>query len=126
MVTKLKDNTRYKKYIREKMKEYFPDWKEYENEVFERQPNDNFQITYSGNIQGFIDSIYKISFANDRGLLELRIYHNEEQVDFGYLVYNSISEKIPSQDLKWRTSLCVELIDFYIHFLQKYFNKDRF
>lgn len=121
MVTKLKDNLSYIKYIREKVKENFPDWIEYEEAVYEGQINNNFQISYIGNIQGYIDSIYKISFVNDRGILELRIYDKEELVALGYLLYNLILEKIPSQDSNWRTSLCKELIDFYIDFLQKYF-----
>lgn len=125
MVNKLKDNLSYIKYIREKMKEYFPDWKDCEEAVYEDQINNNFQINYIGNIQGYIDSVYKISFINDRGALELRIYNKEKQVDFGYLIYNLISEKIPFQNSKWRTSLCVELIDFYVYFLQKYFTKSK-
>jgi hypothetical protein len=125
MVTKLKDNLSYIKYIREKVKESFPDWNELGEAVYEGQINNNFQINFIGNIQGYIDSVYKISFVNDRGILELRIYDKEERVALGYLLYNLILEKIPSQDTKWRTSLCIELIDFYIYFLRKYFIKSK-
>lgn len=124
MVTKLKNNLSYIKYIRKGIQENFHSWEEYGVEVYENQLNNNFQIDYSASIQGYADSVYKISFVNDRGLLELRMYNKrDEQIDLGYLVYNSILAFIPDQDPKWRLTLCTELIDFYIDFLKNYFNK---
>lgn len=124
MVTKLKDNSSYIKYIQNKIKESFPDWKEYGEAVYEGQINNNFGISYIGKIIGYSDSIYKVSFVKDRGLLELRVYKGENPIGFGYLIYNSILEYIPDQDPKWRTSLCTELIDYYIKFLNLYFKKE--
>nr|WP_315152093.1 hypothetical protein [uncultured Flavobacterium sp.] len=124
MVTKLKNNLSYIKYIRKGIQENFHSWEEYGVAVYENQLNNNFQIDYSAFIQGYADSVYKISFVNDRGLLELRMYNKrDEQIDLGYLVYNSILAFIPDQDPKWRLTLCTELIDFYIDFLKNYFNK---
>lgn len=126
MVNKLKDNISYIKYIREKIKECFPDWKECGDTVYEGQINNNFQIKYIGNIKGFVDSIYTVSFVKEREILELRVEdRNNNPVGLGYLVYNFILEKMPNQDLKWGFPLCTELIDFYIHFLQKYFIKSK-
>lgn len=113
MVNKLKDNKDYIEYIRKKMKDFFPEWKEDENTVYEGQPNNNFGVSFKSDL-------YKAQFIKDRGLLELNIYYNNEPIPLGYLLYNLILEKIPFQDSKWRTSLCTELIDFYIDFLQKY------
>jgi hypothetical protein len=116
MVTKFKDNKEYIVYIRKKMKYFFSDWKECSDTVFEGQPNNNFGISFE-------NDLYKVQFIKDRGLLELNLYYNYELIPFGYLLYNLIFEKIPFQDPKWRTSLCIELIDFYILFLQKYCTK---
>ncbi|HEX3009609.1 MAG TPA: hypothetical protein VHO90_18540 [Bacteroidales bacterium] len=97
---------------------FFTDWKEDETTVYEGQANNNFGISFKN------DS-YEVQFIKDRGLLELKIYYKNELVPLGYLLYNSILEKNPSQDSKWRTRLCVELIDFYLYFLQKYFIKSK-
>lgn len=113
MVTKLKDNKEYIEYIRNKMKVFSAEWKEDGEPVYEGEPNNNFGISFKS-------ELYKVQFIKDRGLLELRIYYNNEIIPLGYLLYNSILEKIPLQDSKWRTSLCIELIDFYIDFLRKY------
>jgi hypothetical protein len=120
MVTKLKDNKEYIEYIRKRMYESIPDCKQSGEPTYEGQMHNNFQYNFQGNFENYIDSPYKISFVNDRGLLELRIYDKGEQVNLGYLLYNLILENIPYQDSKWRTSLCVELIDFYVDFLKKY------
>lgn len=118
MVNKLKDNKDYIEYIRKKMKDFFTEWKEDENTVYEAQPNNNFGISFKSDL-------YKVQFIKDRGLLELNIYYNSEPVPLGYLLYNLILEKKSFQDSKWRTSLCTELIDFYIDFLQKYCIKSK-
>ncbi len=117
MVTKLKDNKEYIEYIRKKMSYFFAEWEEDGTTVYE-ESNNNFGISFKNNL-------YKIRFVKERGLLELNIYYKNDIIPFGYLLYNSILDKIPSQDSKWRTSLCVELIDFYICFLQKYFIKSK-
>ena len=125
MVTKLKDNISYIKYIQKSIKESFPDWKEYGEIVYEGQIHDNFGISYIGNIKGYPDSIYKISFVKDRGLLELKIYDkNVNTADLGFLIYNGVSKYVPGQDKKWRLTLCTELIDYYIIFLKSYFEKN--
>ncbi|MFN6944821.1 MAG: hypothetical protein ACK4ND_07715 [Cytophagaceae bacterium] len=122
MVTKLKDNLSYIKYIQKKMKERFFEWKQYE-EVAQGQINDNFRISYIGNIKGYNDSQYRVSFVKDRGLLELKIYYKDEPVHFGFLLFNGIIKNIPDQDPKWRLTLCTELIDYYIDFLISFFFK---
>lgn len=124
MVTKLKDNLSYVEYIRKQMKENISQCKEHGESVYEGQTNNNFQIDFVGNIQGYIDSTYKVSFVKDRGLLELRIYHKDEPVYLGFLLYNGIMEKIPEQDKNWRLTICKELIDYYVAFLKSYFEKN--
>lgn len=119
MVTKLENNIKYIDYIRKEMKHYFSDWVEDLNTVYEGQPNNNFGISFKSDL-------YKVQFVKDRGLLEFKLFYNEEPIPFGYLLYNLIHEKMPNQDSKWRTELCVELIDFYISFLEKYCNKIKF
>ncbi len=116
MVNKLKGNLGYLNYIRKKMKADFPDWKESGKAAYENQPNNNFQIDFEYKKN-------KISFVKDRGLLEIRIYKDNIQVGLGHSMYNSILDYIPDQDPKWRLSLCVELIDYYIDFLKNYFEK---
>jgi hypothetical protein len=117
MVTKLSDNKDYIEYIRKRMKDFFPEWKEESGTVYEKQPNNNFIISFKSDL-------YKVKFLKDRGLLEFYLFYDNTPVPFGYLLYNLIIEKIPFQDSKWRLSLCVELIDFYIFFLQKYYIKN--
>ncbi len=122
MVTKLKDDFEYIKYIKVKIKREFPQWKEYDNLVFEEQINNNFEISFIGYIDGYSDSNYIISFIKDRGLLELKIYDKKGKLlTLGYLLYNGIIEYIPEQDIKWRLTLCTELIDYYIYFLKRFF-----
>lgn len=124
MVTKLKDNFSYIKYIRNKIMESFPEWKEYGEAVYEDQINNNFEIIYLSNIRGYSDSKYKISFIKDRGLLLLRIYDkNNAAIDLGYILYNSVIINIPDQNKKWPLELNIELIDYYINFLKLYFTK---
>ncbi len=113
MVTKLEENKDYIEYIRKKMKDVFSEWEEEDNTVYEEQPNNNFAISFK-------NDLYKVRFIKDRGLLEFSLYYNNERIPLGYLLYNLIIDKIPFQDSKWRLSLCIELIDFYIYFLQKY------
>ena len=117
IVTKLSENKEYIEYIRKKMKDFFIEWKEEEGSVYEDQPNNNFGISFKSDL-------YKVRFTKDRELLEFKIYNNNEPIPLGYLLYNLIAEKIPFQDSKWRLSLCIELIDFYIYFLQKYCMKN--
>ena len=116
MVTKFDDNKMYIDYIRKKMKYSFSEWEEDLNTAYEGQPNNNFGISFKSDL-------YKVQFIKDRELIEFNLYYNDEPVPFGYLLYNLILEKIPFQDLKWRTGLCIELIDFYISFLEKYCTK---
>ena len=123
MVTKLKDNREYILYILQKMNVFFEEWEEISNTNNQLEFNNNFQISFIGSVKGYSESIYKVSFVKDRELLELRLYYNNEIIPFGYLLYNLIIEEIPSQDSKWRTNICEELIDFYISFLQKYCTK---
>lgn len=106
------------------MNERFPNWKEYGEAVYEDQINNNFQIDYIGNIQGYSDSVYKVSYVKDRGLLELKMYHKDEPLHLGFLVYNGINKSIPDQDPKWSLTICTELIDYYIEFLKSYFEKN--
>lgn len=113
MVTKLKDNFGYIKYIQEEMKKNLPDWQE-AGASFEDQINNNFQINFE-----FLEN--KVSFVKDRGLLELRIFIRDNPIGLGYLLFNSILDIIPEQDKKWRTAICTELVDYYIHFLKSYF-----
>jgi len=123
MVTKLKDNISYIKYIREKVEENFPEWNEYGGAVYKNQINNNFQVDYIGSIIGYTDSVYKVSFIKDRGLLELKLYYQNNPVFLGYLISNGIIENISDQDKKWSLSICVELIDYYIEFLKFFFIK---
>jgi hypothetical protein len=123
MVTKLKDNLDYVNYIRKRMKEVNPEFKEFGKTVCEGQVNNNFQIDFMGHIQGYLDSNYLVSFVKDRGLLELRIYHENIPVQLGLILYNGIIEKIPYQDKKWRLAICTELIEFYTDFLKSYFKE---
>lgn len=124
MVTKLKSNLSYIKYIRNKVKDSFPDWKEENDTVYEDQINNNFGISYLGNIDGYSDSLYKVLFVKDRGLLELRIYSKEGYlIDLGYLIYNGIMSNIPSQNKKWPLELSCELIDYYMDFLKLFFKR---
>jgi len=118
MVTKLKDNLTYIMYIRKKMKEKMPEWEE-KGVAYEGQINNNFQLDFK-----YLDN--NVSFVKDRGLLELRIYYQNELVLLGYLLYNFILKKIPDQDPRWRLSLCTELIDYYIDFLKCYYERDEF
>lgn len=113
MVKKLKDNIGYITYIRGEMKKSFPDWHEMDA-VYENQPNNNFQIS-------FVKDLNKIHFTKDRGLLELSLFYDNNQIQLGYLIYNSILKSIPEQDSKWRLTLCTELIDYYVTFIKKYF-----
>ena len=83
MVKKLKDNIGYITYIRGEMKKSFPDWHEMDA-VYENQPNNNFQIS-------FVKDLNKIHFTKDRGLLELSLYYDNNQIQLGYLIYNSIN-----------------------------------
>jgi len=122
MVTRLKDNLSYIEYIRKKVKDKFPEWKEF-SVAFEGQPNNNFQINYTGKIEGYYESVFKLSFTKDRGLLELRLSYQNNPVFFGHLISNGIIENIPSQNKKWPLGLCVELIDYYIEFLELFFRK---
>jgi hypothetical protein len=110
MVTKLKNNSEYIIYIRNNMKKELPNWMEV-GACYEKQINDNFQIDFEN-----FDN--KLSFVKDRGLLEIRIYKGDDTIGFGYLIYNSILFFIPEQDRKWRTTICTELIDYYINFLK--------
>ena len=123
MVKNLKNNHSYIKYIENKIKKKFPEWKQYSDAVYEGQINNNFRIDYIGNIRGYTDSVYEISFVKDRGLLELRIYHQSAPVHLGHLISNGIIQNIPDQDKKWILSICVELIDYYIEFLELFFEK---
>jgi hypothetical protein len=111
MVTRLENNFEYIVYIREKMKENLPEWKENSN-AYEGQPNSNFFITFQKNE-------YRVSFTKDRGCLEVSIYYNDELVRFRFAdnPYNFILKYIPEQDPNWQTSLCTELIDYYIDYL---------
>lgn len=118
MVNKLEKNQDYIEYIRSKMKDVFSDWEEEGNAVYEAQPNNNFAISFK-------NDLYRVRFISDRGLLEFYLYYNHERIPLGYLLYNLIIEKIPSQDSNWRLSLCTELIDFYIYFLQKFVCRDQ-
>jgi len=113
MVTKLKNNLEYIKYIRKKMNENLPEWNE-DTADYEGQPNNNFGIS-------FVKNSYKFQLIKDRGLLEFNLYIKGKGVYIDNL-YNSILEEIPEQNAKWRLSLCVELIDFYIVFLKKYYD----
>lgn len=116
MVTKLKDNSGYIKYIRKKMKLSLPTWKEvgvnYENQI-----HNNFQIDFE-----FLEN--RVSFVKDRELLELRMFSGEKPIRLGYLLYNSILDFVPEQDQKWRTTVCVELVDYYINFLKSFYIKN--
>lgn len=126
MVTKLKDNLSYIKYIQKSIKKIFPTWKECGEAVYEGQINDNFGISYFGNISGYSNSIHKVSFVKDRGQLELRIEDKKSNpVALGYLLFNYVLEKIPNQDLRWGPPLSTELIDCYIDFLKLFFEKNR-
>ena len=126
MVTRLKDNLEYIKYIRNNLKESFPEWEEYGETRFTNEVNNNFQISFIANVFGFTDSTYKVSFVKDRGLLELDIYDkNGSLINLGYLLYNGIIKQIPNQDGKWVLSLCTELIDFYINFLDSFYTKHK-
>ena len=69
MVTRLKDNLEYIKYIRNNLKESFPEWEEYGEARFTNEVNNNFQISFIANAFGFPDSTYKVSFVKDSGLL---------------------------------------------------------
>lgn len=111
MVTKLKDNISYIRYIRKQMSKSLPEWKE-DNVAYEGQPNNNFVISYK-------KDLYEIKLVKDRGLLELNIYNNEEPIRISTTLYNSILDNIPDQNPSWRLSLCVELIDYYINYLKK-------
>ncbi len=115
MVVKLKNNLEYVTYIRESVNKQFCSWDElsvkYEGEI-----NNNFQITFT-----FLDD--RISFVKDRECLELVIYNDDNLVPLGYLLYNLVRIYIPSQDEKWRLSICVELIDCYIYFLKLYYTE---
>jgi len=124
MVKKLKNNHSYIKYIENKIKGKFPEWKQYSEAVYKGQINNNFQIDYIGNIRGYTDSVYKISFVKDRDMLELRIYYQSTPVHLGHLISNGIIKNIPDQDKKWLLSICVELIDYYIEFLELFFEKN--
>lgn len=113
MVTRLKNNTEYTEYIRKGMNDNFSDWNEltlsYLGEL-----NNNFQISFE-------KAFYKIEFIKDKGLLECNIYFNNELIRLGYLHYNTIFKKIPSQDSTCRLSICTELIDYYVDFVKNYF-----
>lgn len=116
MVKTLKNNLDYIKYIRQRMNEIFPEWEEI-NVEYKVQANDNFGIYFK-------KDLYKVQLLKDRGLLECKIYFNEEPIRLGYLLYNSILDYIPEQNPKWRLSICIELIDFYVEFLKRYFFRD--
>lgn len=124
MVKKLKNNHSYIKYIENKIKEKFPEWKQSREAVYNDKINNNFQIDYIGNIRGYTDSVYEISFVKDRDMLELRIYYQSTPVHLGHLISNGIIKNIPDQDKKWLLSICVELIDYYIEFLELFFEKN--
>ncbi len=112
MVTKRKDNLSYIKYIRKEMKVNFPEWIESGDAAYDKQINNNFQVDFEYKKN-------KISFVKDRGLLEIRVFIDNKQVGLGHSMYDLILNYIPDQDPKWRLSLCVELIDYYIDFLKK-------
>jgi hypothetical protein len=97
-------------YIREKMEEHLPEWKENEF-AYDGEINNNFYINFQ-----YLKN--KISFIKDRGLLELNFYYQNEQVHFDCDMYDSILKYIPEQNSKWILSICTELIDYYINFLK--------
>ena len=116
MVTKLKDNHSYINYIRKKMDKNFPEWEE-NSVAYENQPNNNFGITFK-----LADS--KIQFIKDRGQLELIFNNKYEIINFGNIINISILDKIPEQNPNWLTSICTELIDYYIDSLKLHFEKE--
>lgn len=95
------------------MNDNFSDWKE-STLSYLNEPNNNFQIS-------FVKELYMIEFIKNRGLLECNIYINHELIRLGYLHYNSIFKIIPAQDKAWRLSVCTELIDYYVDFVENYF-----
>jgi hypothetical protein len=117
MVTKLKDNLEYIKYIRKKIKGKFIGLEECGETAFEDQIHNNFSISFK-------KEIYRIQFVKDRGLLELRIFRDNSLVDKGRDFYDSILENVPDQDKKWRLSICIELIDYYVVFLTQFLKKE--
>jgi len=113
MVTKLENNSEYLQYISKAMINKFSEWSE-SNVSYLIEPNNNFQIS-------FVKDEYNIEFIKDKGLLEFKLYFKNEPIRLGYFHYNEILQKIPEQDKKWRFSICTELIDYYMSFIEKYF-----
>ncbi len=94
------------------MNENLPEWRE-DDAGYEGLPNNSFQIDFK-----LLDN--KAQFIYDRGDLFMNIYNLDGLINKGEGFYNSIIEHIPSQDPKWRLTLCTELIDYYIDFLKNW------
>jgi hypothetical protein len=117
MVTRLKNNFEYIKYIRRKIKDAFPLWKEFLCE-YEELPNCAFEIAYKYNS---ID----IEFIKHKSDFELRIYKNNtypSNFSWENDIHKRIVDSIPDMDREWYCTPCVELVDFYINFLKERFD----
>jgi hypothetical protein len=112
MVTKLKSNEEYILYVRKKITENLPKWKEL-TAKFEGQPNNNFVISFRKETD-------KVEFIKDRGLLEMKIYLDDKMIDTNEL-YGLIGENVVGQSPNWPLSICKELIDFYVSYLRNHY-----
>ena len=122
MVTKFKVNGKernelYVDYIKEQVNTNFPLWEE-EYCVYNDKCNCNFGVGYKCND-------VEIAFVKDRGCLELRITKDDvSPTNFSWEndIHQGIINYIPNINSEWYCTICKEVIDFYINFLQERFD----